>query len=242
MESYNMFLERIGSFELPVMSLGDGDFSANPSVMKKVGADHSFLPFYGDTIVFDLSEAEKKQLELIIKLIYEIVPEVFCEPLLGSTLHMTLHDLSNAPEQAAISGQMQKNQAKLREILAASPVPQKTIPMESKAVFNMVGTSLVMGLIPSEETGYRQLMELYALCDLVQTLPYPLTPHITLAYYRREGFSQCSAEMLCALVGRLNRQTYRFTLDTNRLYYQHFTSMNAYRNVLCLADGKEETP
>lgn len=106
----------------------------------------------------------------------------------------------------------------------------------------MVGMSLVMGLIPSEKIGYRLLMELYALCDRVQTLPYPLTPHITLAYYRREGFSHCSAETLCALVGRLNQQTYRFTLDTNLLYYKHFTSMNAYRNVLCLADGKEENP
>ena len=66
------------------------------------------------------------------------------------------------------------------------------------------------------------------------TLPYPMTPHITLAYYRKDGFSHEYAEKLTKQIAALNRQPIEITLQTERLYYQHFQSMNSYQNRLCL--------
>lgn len=39
-----------------------GDLSTNPNLCKKVNQAGSFLPFSGNTVVFDLAEATKKAL------------------------------------------------------------------------------------------------------------------------------------------------------------------------------------
>ena len=236
MEQYQEFMNRISKFELPELSLGEGDFTVNPSVIEKVGMDQAFLPFYGDTTIFDLSAQEKAQISRITEQLYQEVPECFSERLRDETLHMTLHDLSNSPVQEKVGISMQENQAKLQLLLSVQPVLQQTIQMQSKAVFNMVNLALVIGFYPVNETEYVKLMQLYELVDQVQTLPYPLTPHITLAYFRRNGFSHHAAQKLSAAVNALNQQTIEITLDTRYLYYQHFQSMNDYRKVLCFTE------
>ena len=66
----------------------------------------------------------------------------------------------------------------------------------------------------------------------VRVCPYPfLTPHITLAYFNYNGFDQKSADKLRALVFELNKKSLPVTLDTNKLCYQKFTSMNEYISV-----------
>ena len=234
METYQNFMDRICSFELPVPELCEGDFSVNPSVSEKVGTDHRFLPFYGDTIVFDLSEMEKQLINDMISQLYTAVPECFSERLNDSTLHMTLHDLSHSTRLEDVSERMREHETALRTLLAHKPVEQKTIRMRSKAVFNMVNTSIVLGVYPNDPVEYAKLMELYQLGEQLMALPYPMTPHITLAYYRKEGFSHELVEKLKKQITALNRQPMEITLQTERLYYQHFQSMNAYQNRLCL--------
>ena len=229
MEQYQEFLNRISSFELPVLSLGEGDFIPSASVKSKVREDNRFSAFYGDTVVFDLADAEKVIINHIVNKLYQAAPECFSERLIDSTFHMTLHDLSNSPVLNEVADAMKTNEAKLRDKLVASPIPYQTIQMQSKAIFNMVNTSLVMGLYPVNEQEYDKLMQLYQLVDEVQELPYPLTPHITLAYYHRNGFGQNSAKKLEDIINSLNQEKLYVTLHTSRLVYQHFTSMNEYR-------------
>ena len=147
---------------------------------------------------------------------------------------MTLHDLSNSPALEEVSAPMQENETALRGLLAKNPVPVQTIRMKSKAIFNMVSTSLVMGLYPVDETEYLKLMNLYSLVNEVKSLPYPLTPHITLAYFNRKGMDTPTAQKLARTVKHLNKTLCTFELDTSRLYYQHFTSMNSYQPVFAL--------
>lgn len=238
METYQEFLNRIKAFELPVLSLGDGNFTANASVAKKVNENHSFQPFYGDTVVFELSEQEKLQLNYMTEQLYQEVPDCFSERLINSTMHMTLHDLSNSPMLTEVFDKMQENELQLRHLLSDMPVPEQSIQMKSQAVFNMVNTSLVLGLYPANAQEYEKLMYLYSLVDRIMKLPYPLTPHITLAYYRRNGFFEENKRKLEHVVNILNQSSYTFYLTTKCLYYQHFESMNAYDNVLKLTDIK----
>lgn len=234
METYQEFLDRINSFEHKKWSFVPGDFTGNPSLTKKVNQDNSFRPFYGDTVVFNLNDATKKRLEKWLDKLYAEVPECFAERLVTGTFHMTLHDLSNSEKTEEVAGELIENRKKI-QALRENVKHFETfagIKMKSKCVFNMVNTSLVLGLYPTNESEYEKLMTLYERFNEVRKLPYPLTPHITLAYYNVHGFSASSARKLEELVYQLNSE--ELELETKELFYQHFDSMNHYTNILSI--------
>lgn len=234
MESYNEFLNRINSFQKPELELGEGDFEVNPSLKKKVQVDNSFAPFYGDTVVFDLDDTTKEFLADCTDKLYKNVPNCFCENLVSNTFHMTLHDLSNSPVLSDVAEDVFKNEIELAKKVKAQPVAVQTIEMESTCIFNMVNTSLVMGLNPINENEYEKLMELYNYVDSIRGLPYPLTPHITLAYYNRNGFSYGEKLKLENVVNQMNKQPIKVKLNTASLFYQKFMSMNDYISLMKL--------
>ncbi len=235
METYQGFLERIGAFEKKEVSFGDGYFRSNPSLPQKVDASNRFQPFFGDTIVFDLDEATKGKLAGIAERLHTAAGECFCEKLAADTFHMTLHDLSNAPLLENVAAELLENQRKVA--IKAEKLSSQIIKMRSKAIFNMVNTSVVLGLYPVNEEEYQKLMALYELFDDVKKLSYPFTPHITLAYYNRDGFDAASAGKLENIVRELNESDLEIDLTTQQLFYQRFSSMNEYTNILSLSEG-----
>lgn len=236
METYNEFLDRINSFEKKELYLGDDDFKGNVSIALKVDKKNCFQPFYGDTVVFNLDDTTKEKLEGIVDSIYAVASECFCERLVSNTFHMTLHDLSNSPVLEDIAVELFENELKAAK--KAEKIAEQKIKMRSKYIFNMVNTSLVLGLYPINEEEYNKLMELYALFDDVKRLAYPLTPHITLGYYSINGFSVESARKLENIVQELNAKVMEIELDTKELFYQKFVSMNEYINIFNLARNK----
>lgn len=76
-----------------------------------------------------------------------------------------------------------------------------------------------MGLYPVNEEEYNKLMELYYLFEDVKKLDYPLTPHITLAYYNINGFDMEAARKLERIVQELNANEIEIELDTKDLFY-----------------------
>lgn len=238
METYKEFLDRINSFEKSEIDLGNDYFKGNPSIALKVNEDNSFRQFYGDTVVFNLDDATKQKLKKLVDSINAAAPECFCESLVSNTFHMTLHDLSNSPVLENVASELFHNELKALEI--AEKVTQQKIRMKSKYIFNMVNTSLVMGLYPTDEEEYTKLMDLYYLFDDVKKLGYPLTPHITLGYYNVKGFSTESARKLENIVKELNanEMEIEIELDTKELFYQKFISMNDYINIFCVVGKK----
>lgn len=235
METYQEFLDRISSFETKELRLGDLPFRGNPSIAQKVGPDNAFRNFYGDTVVFALDKQPREQLAAYVDALYRAASECFCERLDPETLHVTLHDLSAAPllrdAEAEMRGNGERIIGKLEELRRLG---DGEIRLQSTCVFNMVNTSLVLGLRPADEADYRRLMDLYAVFDGIKRLPYPFTPHVTLAYYHINGFDARAAGRLAAAVERLNGGSLEIRLSPGTLYYQHFTRMNAYINVIRL--------
>ena len=123
-----------------------------------------------------------------------------------------------------------------KSLKIAENVAEEKIKMKTKFIFNMVNTSLVLGLYPINETEFNKLIKLYTLIDDVKKLGYPLTPHITLGYYNVNGFSVTSARKLEAIVKELNttESEIQIELDTKELFYQKFVSMNEYINIFSL--------
>lgn len=231
METYREFLDRINSFQHKELNLGNDNFQVNTGVLKKVDSNNTFSCFYGDTVVFDLDSTSKNKISRIVNDLYKYAEDCFCEKIVSNTFHMTLHDLNNSPVFEEVSEDMLKTEATLREKIKNSTVQKQTIRMKTKCIFNMVNTSIVLGLYPADETEYTRLMELYNIVDDIKSLPYPLTPHITLAYYNRNGFSQENCRKLESIVNRLNKDEFEITLSTDRLVYQFFSSMNNYTSI-----------
>ena len=238
MERLTEFSKRIDSFE-KTFDLGQEDFRPNKSVLDKVDENNRFKPFYGDTAVFVLSEEEQAYFKNFTDILYQEVPECFAERIDSRTFHMTLHDLSNSPVLADVQHQMNINETKLRNLMKEQILPCSQIAMTINAVFNLNHTALVVGLT-TIGSDYHKLMQMYELMNEIRPLPYPFTPHITLAYYNWNGFSAESGRKLTKIVNELNQKHYWFPLDTQKLFYQHFDSMANYQNLFCLDMNREQ--
>lgn len=204
-------------------------------ISQKVDKHNKFRNFYGDTIVFELAGNIKEKLAEYVDILYQSAPECFCERLAPNTFHVTLHDLSNSPCLQDIAEELFENELKVIEIIKLQKYKEAKIKMKSKYIFNMVDTSLVLGLCPADENEHRKLMELYYIFDKVKKLSYPFTPHITLAYYNVNGFDIQAARTLEDTVSQFNNNNeIEIELNVNNLYYQKFKSMNEYINIINL--------
>lgn len=234
METYGQFMDRICSFEKPEFHIQGDYFTPSNSVLAKVAENNTFQKFYGDTVVFDLSIDEKMKIDEIIFTLYIHASKCFCEELKFCNLHMTLHDLSNSSDGLKALQLSSRNEAQLIKVLASKKKYIHKIRMRTNFIINMVNTSVVLALYPVNADEYSKLMYWYGMIDEVLTLPYPFTPHITLAYYKRNGFGKEEIQSLTWVVNELNKRSFEITLDTRNLVYQRFTSMNNYHTAFRL--------
>ncbi|MGN0503019.1 MAG: hypothetical protein ACI4HN_08845 [Ruminococcus sp.] len=228
MENHSDFCNRI-KYQQAEFDAENKYFQPNNRVYEKINENNQFKNFYGDTVVFDLDSETKKKVSEKIEKLYSEVSECFSQRLDESTIHMTLHDLSASDNLDSVAGQVFHNEISLLKVLEENPIQPQTIRMRTNFAINMINISLVLALVPADEAEWNKLQALYSLVDKVMVCPYPyLTPHITLAYYNYNGFDENSLQKLRAVVSELNRQSFEVTLDTNKLFYQKFVSMNEY--------------
>ena len=204
-----------------------GDFSTNPNLRKKVNEKGTFLPFYGNTTVFDLNAETKLELRKLQEELYMGAGWMLSQKLDPSTFHMTLHDLVNAPGMSDdLKRRMKTTEEKAKPILeqwrGQEPLHMKTIWL-----FNMVNTSIVLGLAPADEDSWRRLDEMYMTMESVVPLGYALTPHITMAYFKPGNYSQYELNCLREVLHPVELE---IVLRLENLAYQEFTDMNHYRN------------
>lgn len=238
MEKYDHFLNRIGYQEKRLLT-GNGPFEPNKGKLyPKVGENGSFLDFFGDTVIFDLDEDTRNYFSYIETKLYNRVHQCFSKKLDKSTFHMTLHDLSSSHDLYEAGAMTFVNEVKLIKLIKANEIKRERIKVRTNYLINMVNTSIVMALVPENEQEWNKLESLYRLIDNVKECPYPyLTPHVTIAYFHRSGFEITSLNALKKAVYDLNEEDkFYFELDTQKLMYKKFSSMEDYVTVFPLAD------
>lgn len=207
-------------------SVPGGVFPTNPSLANKVDPDGSFRPFFGSTVVFSLDEPAKLALAALQRALYREIGHMLAQPLTADTFHMTLHDLVNGPAYTeALVGDM----ARVKDgVLPLLEMWQSEPPLSMRATrtFNLVHTSVVLGLEPLDAGSWRQLDRIYQALEAVVPLGYGLTPHITLAYYKPGAYSEADAARLRAALGPSDLE---LILPMQALAYQTFWDMNHYR-------------
>ena len=206
-----------------------GDFTTNPNLCKKVDDEGNLLPFVGNTVVFLLDDDTKEKLRQLQEDLYRAAPDMLAKPLQISTFHMTLHDLANGtPDQQGLGEYMNYTREQVSQILpnwnANAPLRMKTTWL-----FNMVNTSIVLGLKPADEESWCRLDEMYTTLEDVVRLGYALTPHITMAYFLPGTYTPEQVQRLSAALRNVDLE---ITLDMRNLVFQEFSDMNHYETVL----------
>lgn len=202
-----------------------GDFTTNPNLTQKVTSVGTFVPFYGNTVVFDLCDETKMALQNLQKKLYKSAGWMLAQKLDQATFHMTLHDLANGTEmEENLRMRMAEAAAKAKPILAQW---QNRPPLHMKTtwLFNMVNTSIVLGLAPADEESWHRLDEMYTALESVVRLGYALTPHITMAYFKPGIWSQYDLNFLRKALCPVELEV---ELKMEKLVYQEFRDMNHY--------------
>lgn len=207
-------------------SLPEGSLATAPGLRAKVDDAGRFLPFVGNTVVFLLNDAEKASLSALQDSLYAAAGHMLSQRLRPDTFHMTLHDLANGAPGEKTGSWMQEAEPIARDILA--DIKEKDlspIAMRGTWMFNMVNTSIVLGLTPVGSEGEAKLSRMYEALHTAVPLNYALTPHITLAYFKPGTYC---GESLEALRSTLHSAPIPITLDMEKLVLQHFSDMNHY--------------
>lgn len=202
-------------------------FETNQNLAQKVER-RSLKPFYGNTIVFALDDAQKKLLSQYQKELYRVAGWMLADPLEQDTFHMTLHDLVNGPELT------QELADRIEEArIEAEPLIQlwrsgPDLPMETTWLFNMVNTSVVIGLAPKDQETRERLSWMYRELNRIVPLGHKLTPHITMAYYAPGVYTSYDLNCLRFAFREVKED---ITLKMENLVLQNFTDMNSYHTV-----------
>ena len=206
----------------------EGSFATNPRLAEKVGPDGKLLPFFGDTVIFDLDDAAKDWLRGMQRELYDACGGMMAEALDPASFHITLHDLNSAPNHADVAEAMDRARPASEALLAElEGKPWREICVRSTAAFSMVNTSVVLGFEPAGEADCAALMELYERFQEIVPLGYPLTPHVTLGYYRPGDYGPEGLQMLRSALAKCSRAEPR-TLRLPRPVYARFADMNRY--------------
>lgn len=191
-----------------------GHFSTHSDLTHKITPDGNYCGFPGSTVVFRLNRDTFRMVQMMQASLYRQLDEtgMLAKPLPASTLHMTLHDLVS-PEQNASGNEGEKryaqeveNSLRQAEIIVRGIQERyagQEITLIPDRIVNMVSKSLVLLMKPASEQDHSLLMEMYRQFDGIKTLPYPLTPHITLAYFRP---GMIDGDRLGVVINRLQPQ------------------------------------
>ena len=204
-----------------------------PGLADKVDDGGKLRPYPGNTVVFLLDDGTKRHLAELQDGLYDVLggeKGMLAEWLDPSTFHMTLHDLANPSlgldwtgQKACMEGQARQI---LREIRTSEP---QSLRMCATYTFQMVRTSIVLGLEPADSGTAEKLDALYERFHGVRRLGYALTPHITLAYFVPGDYAGELVTKLRKALGPV--RDYEVVLDTRRLVLQEFLHMNCYATI-----------
>lgn len=217
-----------------------GSFHTPEGLRNKVDEQGRYVPFCGSTVVFRAGKRERQVIQLMQQILMQKLEGtgMLADPLPASTTHMTLHDLcspemcpKDSPEAYAERVRDSLNRAAQVVEGIQRDFAGKSITLTADRIVNMVSKSLVLMLRPQTEQDYEMLMEMYRRFDGIMPLPYPLTPHITLGYFRPgmldgdklwEAMETAQVDPECAPV---------FTFDAESLTAQFFEDMKQYHDV-----------
>ncbi len=229
MENLHEFHARVDGFQRDSLP-HEGPLTTKRLLVEKVADDGGLRPFFGNTMIFDLPRDVQLTIARMQLILHHRCGWMLAQPLAPDTLHMTLHDLLNGVDAAALAEPVRQTGEQARAILTrqrAADMPP--VRLTSTLAFNMTNGSVALGFAPDTEEDCARLMGMHADYQAVVALNYALTPHVTLAYYKPGAYGP---EEVAALAGALREinalPKVRIAVDADCLHYYTFDDMNTY--------------
>jgi 2'-5' RNA ligase len=137
--------------------------------------------------------------------------------------------LLNGVDASALAEPVRQTGEQAKAILAELRKEVRPIHLTSTLAFNMTGGSLCLGFAPDTEEDCAALMGMHARFQEVVALNYPLTPHVTLAYFKPGTYGEEAVAQLAELLKEINAlPKVHITVDAACLHYYRFEDMNTY--------------
>ena len=203
-------------------------FTTHKGLESKVDTAGKLKPYAGNTTVFLLDDTVQDALAALQDSLYEKVPDMLAEPLQKDTFHMTLHSLADGVPDMPGLGEKMDAAAQKATMLLESWKHGPDLKMRTSWLFNMMNTSIVLGLMPADAQSWQRLDEMYTALEAVVPLGYAMTPHITMAYYRPGAYEEADKLRLGAVLRNIDME---LILPMSALVLQNFTDMNHYTTI-----------
>ena len=225
-ETLPMMLERISAFQYDSVP-SEATFGLAPAVTTKV-AERSgeYLPFYGNSVIYYLDDDTLTLCDKALDFLYQRLVSCLSQRLPRDSLHITLTDLRASANLAYVAPQIFLDATHFSSLVNSMHLP--TIELRITAVFNLMNTSISIGVVPATEVDYENLMAARRIFEADSSeAPSPFTPHITLAYYRPNPEIAINPAELRMTLAELTEMLHgkRIALHRDLLMYVHFSSM-----------------
>lgn len=207
-----------------------GGLRTSDGLELKVDSDGHFKPFWGDTVIFSLPQPMISWLERIQTHLYAACGAYLAERIRPESFHITLHDLLSQVDRMPDGVSCNQHEVLLAIEEACGQYPH-SIAIRSCCMFSMVHTSIVMGFEPASEYDCAILMALYERFQQIVPLSYPLTLHVTLAYYKPGEYDDETLLRLNEAMQSIGRERHEWQLDLQKLCYATFENMAQYHLV-----------
>ena len=229
MENLHEFHTRVDGFQHDSLP-HDGPLTTKPLLVEKVAPDGGLLPFFGNTMIFDLPVETQLTIARMQLLLHHRCGWMLAQPLAPETLHMTLHDLLNGVDATVLMEPVRRTGEAAKAILHRQRAAQQPpIRLTSTLAFNMTNGSVALGFAPDTDADCAALMTLHRDYQSVVALDYPLTPHVTLAYFKPGTYGPDEVSQLASALREINAMArVHLSLDAQALHYYRFTDMNTY--------------
>lgn len=228
METLHEFHARVDGFQRDSLP-HDGVFTTKPLLVEKVAPNGELRPFFGNTMIFDLPQEVQLAIARMQLILHHRCGRMLAQPLTPHTLHITLHDLLNGVDADALAEPVRRTGEQSKAILARQRQENQPIRLTSTLAFNMVNGSVALGFAPDTEADCARIMGMHADYQAVVALNYPLTPHVTLSYYKPGTYGPEEVAQLAEALAEINAlDKVRIAVDADCLHYYAFEDMNTY--------------
>ena len=205
-----------------------GRMPTDPNLARMVDPAGRFLPTPGLAAVFRPGKFLSGIISLMKDMVYEQLEEshMLADPLPASSLHMTVHEMAAPGGDVRESLETaQRITEEIRRVYAG-----RRIVLHADRIVNMLSGSLALLLEPEGEEDWNILTDIYRRYDRVVPLPYPLTPHITLAYFR-PGMLDGDRLGEAVRYMQVEGEKLDFAFDMDSLTVQRYTDLTDFRDV-----------
>lgn len=232
LESLNEFRQRTNSFNQS--SINIEGFYTNHNLINKINYDGKMAEFIGNTVVFNITDDIKDSIYNIQNKLYTECKDILAKPLSKETFHITLHDLISGKPSVEINNKIESIQKLALKLVNDISNIKFNIKLQSTFLFNMVNTSMVIGFEPFDDKSCKELMKYYEMFQSIVNLNYPLTPHVTVAYFKpsEEKIDKNWIYKIQEVIDFVKKQEkIEVTLTNEMLEYQLFSDMNNYYKI-----------